>query len=470
VTTAAAALIVWAGLSTGPVASDQEASCDECPGVVWRVRAGSKAFPADGRTWATAFRRVQDAVQAADNGDCIWVASGRYFTSSFGVRGQRFRFDKSLQVYGGFAGYEACLDSRAGRFTTTYLSGEIGTPSQADNAYTIVDVSGPISFGQPSPKVVLDGFHIRGAFSGNGFGGGVYAMDHTVELRNCVIADNVAGYGAGIYARSCRLDLVNCTLRNNRAKFDGGGLWMAGVFSNVVSKGGTNVTNVVFRGNTAELRGGGFYLADANVFGVAPVVFVNALLRDNAAKRGGAGFLEEAQSTNGFPQPGRAEMTNCTIADNAATGGGTSTGAAFVVEDSLYLVARNAQLDLTNCIVWNNLPASPQNPAISATTGEGLLVAYSLLGAGSPHACQPASPCTNEPGCTSFDCDPLFLPGAPYHPDPYASPALDSGFGSLPPDVFDLDGDGDLLENTPLDLDGLPREVGIVDRGAYEAP
>ena len=51
------------------------------------------------------------------------------------------------------------------------------------------------------------------------------------------------------------------------------------------------------------------------------------------------------------------------------------------------------------------------------------------------------------------------------------------------PDAYDLDGDGNTSEPTPIDLDGLPRFVDvpgvpdtgagtppIVDMGAYERP
>jgi hypothetical protein len=464
-------LLFALGTTARARAAQEEFSCDECAGDVWFVRAGAKAGGADGRAWSTAFRRLQDAVDRAEDGDCIWVAAGRYFTSSSGNRSQRFKFDKSLRVYGGFAGNEVCLSSRAGLFGATHLSGEIGsTSTHMDNALTVVDVSGPVSFGQPSPQVMLDGFQIRGAFNPTGTGGGVQVRDHTLELRNCVIADNRSGYGAGLYAEACRLDLVNCTIRNNRATFDGGGLWLGGVSSAVWAGGGTNATNIVLSGNKAGAKGGGLYLADTSLFGLGPVVFTNTLLRNNTAKQGGAGYMEEALSTGGFIQPAKAEMTHCTAADNTSTFAGSVKGAAFVVEDSLFLIARHAQLDLTNCVLWGNQPTSPTSPAIDAVNGEGLLVGYSILDAGSPHACQPLALCTNDPGCTVFDCDPLFLPLSPYHPDPYASPALDSGFRFLPPDVFDLDDDGDLLENTPFDLDGNAREQGVTDRGAFEAP
>jgi hypothetical protein len=50
------------------------------------------------------------------------------------------------------------------------------------------------------------------------------------------------------------------------------------------------------------------------------------------------------------------------------------------------------------------------------------------------------------------------------------SPCVDVGSnGALPSDETDLDGDGDMTEPIPFDLDGNPRLVGCgIDMGAYE--
>jgi hypothetical protein len=85
----------------------------------------------------------------------------------------------------------------------------------------------------------------------------------------------------------------------------------------------------------------------------------------------------------------------------------------------------------------------------------------------------------------NIDADPLFVffpdePPYPYEPADLrlqaGSPCLDAGDNSLlPPDVAELDSDGDTEEPLPLDLAGAPRTVDgnsdstvIVDVGAYE--
>jgi hypothetical protein len=49
-------------------------------------------------------------------------------------------------------------------------------------------------------------------------GGGIHGFNHRLNLRQCVLADNVGGYGGGAIASShfCRLDLAGCVLWENQ--------------------------------------------------------------------------------------------------------------------------------------------------------------------------------------------------------------------------------------------------------------
>ena len=91
------------------------------------------------------------------------------------------------------------------------------------------------------------------------------------------------------------------------------------------------------------------------------------------------------------------------------------------------------------------------------------------------------------PGDGNINADPLFVdpPGGDLHLA-VGSPCIDAADNTtVPPDVADLDGDGDTTERTPLDLEGNSRFVDdpdtedtgvsdppnymeIVDMGAYE--
>ncbi len=439
----------------------QELPCHQCPGTVWYVDASQTANPPNGSSWAKAYRKVQQALSAASAGDCIWVAAGDYFPTVSGNQAASFDVDKSLRIYGGFSGDELCFNARAGLFTDTCLSGEIGSPStKADNSYTIVTIEG--SFVGETPDVVIDGFCIEDANNtlGTAQGGGIRcASGSSLELRNCTIRRNEADFGAGLFASGCQVDIVKCKFAHNDARVDGGAIWAYSMASGVdPNTGGPNIYNTIFKNNEALQRGGAFFLDD--ITDQLPVLFMNCLFHDNSADEGGVGYLL-GEATLGY-DPGRARLVNCTLSENDAA----SLGAALVAEHSSGILSP-AELEMTNCVVWGNTGATP--PAIEPASSGSVWVDYTIVELGSSWDCNPVPDCANStfPVCTVFDCDPLLTANFKLGS---GSPGIDSGDKARRPlDVFDLDGDWDTTEFTPVDLGGRARvQGGEVDRGVYE--
>ena len=142
-----------------------------------------------------------------------------------------------------------------------------------------------------------------------------------------------------------------------------------------------------------------------------------------------------------------------------------------------------AQATLVGCILWGNgdTTGSLESGQIANSAGGVLVVDYSCI-----------EGLTSSFGVGNIDQDPLFADATGF--DNVAgtldddlrlcpsSPCIDAGSNpAVPPDDDDLDGDGDLLEPIPLDLDGTPRfeddpdtpDTGIgpapvIDMGAYE--
>ncbi len=115
-------------LSSLSAATPQELPCHECPGTLWYIDASQTGF-ANGRSWQTAYPDLQTALANSGSGDCIWVAAGDYKPTATSNRAISFDVAKSLRIYGGFGGDELCLSNRAGLFTSTTLTGDIGTGS-----------------------------------------------------------------------------------------------------------------------------------------------------------------------------------------------------------------------------------------------------------------------------------------------------------------------------------------------------
>jgi hypothetical protein len=87
----------------------------------------------EGRSWATAKKDVQNAINLALAGDQVWVRAGTYKPTQAppncwgcGVRDYTFFVKDGVKLYGGFAGTETSLTQRNMAANTTTLSGEIG--------------------------------------------------------------------------------------------------------------------------------------------------------------------------------------------------------------------------------------------------------------------------------------------------------------------------------------------------------
>ena len=193
--------------------------------------------------------------------------------------------------------------------------------------------------------------------------------------------------------------------------------------------------NCVFADNMAY-KGGAVYATKS-----APV-FCNCLFINNAASLGSALYTYNAN----------AVFDHCTVSANS-----TATSAAVQCLNTL----DSALTTLRNCIIWNEPIALYGNPP------EGFDVAFSLVQGG-------------WPGAGNVDADPLFADPDGPDDDPATwqdndfrllpgSPGIDAGANAaVPPDVLDLDGDGDVVEPLPLDLAWAARfldDAGTPDRG-----
>jgi predicted outer membrane repeat protein len=137
---------------------------------------------------------------------------------------------------------------------------------------------------------------------------------------------NVASNGAGAF--NCSLSL--CTLSNNCATRHGGGIYVDGLVSPVI-------TNCTFAGNTAGNTGGGLYASAANQLLLNRCVFSgNAATNYGGGYGGPAGAVDNCVFSNNWagnaggaiyiPNPGGGRaFTNCGFYNNAAStsGGGT---------------------------------------------------------------------------------------------------------------------------------------------------
>ncbi len=104
------------------------------PGPMWAgddgnvLHVNASAPPGgDGMTWQTAFHDLKDALAAAEYGDEIWVATGRYYPG--GSDPERFVLRDGVELYGGFFGNETSVDqARPGTYDTVLDGRSTGSP------------------------------------------------------------------------------------------------------------------------------------------------------------------------------------------------------------------------------------------------------------------------------------------------------------------------------------------------------
>ncbi|MEO7300687.1 MAG: immunoglobulin domain-containing protein [Verrucomicrobiota bacterium] len=394
--------------------------------------------------WNTAATNIQDAIDAAVNGDQILVTNGTYNTGGrvfYGSSSNRVVVDKAVIVKGvsgsdfttiaGFQGGPAPYGMRCVYLTNgaTLIGFTVMTGGSAGSGDPLKEKSGGGVWCESSTSVVSNCV-LRSNYAAQG-GGGVYQG----TLLNCLFTNNIAGQGGGAY--SCTL--INCTLANNSSSFQG-----------LNSGGGANSCNlsncllVSNRAGTGGGGGGGAYFSTLN----------NCVLSNNTAIYGGGLCLGVANSSlissNRASSSGGGSysnvLNNCVLKNNlAVTDGGGAYGSALV---NCTIVGNSASShsgglfrgSANNCIIYYN----------SSTKGDNFNEDFFPV---INNSCTTPLPIR---GMGNFIYDPTFVntSSGDFHLQAN-SPCINAGNNSY-------------ITNT-TDFDVNPRTVGgTVDVGAYE--
>jgi len=394
------------------------------------------------------FASVQAAIDAAADGDHVLVAPGLYMEA---------------------------IDLR-GKAITVRSSGGA--------AATTLDGSGPIrsvvtcASGEGA-DTVLEGFTITGGggtlVNSRYEGGGMYNLNSDPTVRDCVFTGNVIvaytfgieGSGGGMFNEGGRPTVIGCVFRENELLgcsgwLNGGG----GMFNNDANP---LIVDCAFIDNFGN-NGGGMM----SVNGSRPKVFNGTFIGNEVTYSGGASNATEAAAVT---------LVNCRISGNRAfhgagvysTSSTTSMSSCTVTRNSaeavgagMYTMFSTTPSPVSNSIFWgNDATEDPAQSEIAHYGGFPPAVMHSLVEGG-------------YEGDGNLDGDPRFADeagpdGVPGTLDDDLhlqddSPAVDAGdTDAMPADSADLDGDGDMAEPLPLDLDGGPRASGMsVDLGVFE--
>ena len=349
----------------------------------------------DGTSWSNAYTDLQTAIDAADDGDDLWIAEGLYLLSEI-----LMIENKEINIYGSFAKSEASVDDRDFE-NRTIISGDVDNNDDPDNLETnSADNLHLVIYAESKGKVItLDGLTIEGGrgelegtFANDKATGGGMIVTGNVNMKNCTVRNNMARFGAGIYIKNIiggkpDIKLDNCTFFHNVGIKFGGAIYAAfggtvfevnechfenneAEFGAGILGGGSSadskglVTNTTFRVNKASVGGGMTWddrldgnikdcIFEGNVadrgaglsvsFGGEVEVDNSQFLKNNTTNEGlGGGVYVEHDS--------RVKVFNSTFNENAAIGAG----------GGLFSLGPDSDIQVSGSIFKNNQVNDPE--------------------------------------------------------------------------------------------------------------
>ena len=285
------------------------------------------------------FLTIQEAVNAADEGNIILIRPGIYTGAGDPSDPVVDMQGKSLMLRGLTSGRSGVVINGDGvRRGIVCDNGETeSTVIENINVEDCLSEDGAGMYCTGSPTLRDCTFHGNIA---NGSGGGIYMDGSSAILENCVFDLNAAEFGGGLFMLDSSPSISGGLMTSNTASSRGGAIRMY--------RSSPDLSNVEITGNSATRGGGAHIQLNSNP------VFQNCQITSNSADSLGGGLATNSNSV--------ASYIGCIFINNQATGdnGGQGSGAAIYSDTS--------DIMLDNCLISGN---------VASTYGGGMYCWYS---------------------------------------------------------------------------------------------
>lgn len=299
----------------------------------------------NGSSWPTAYKHLQDALDAAVSGDEIWVVQGYYYPDLKSMNGltidsndptDSFNMKTGVQILGGFIGNENTANDRNPDPSLTILSGQINTNINSNHVITVDNVE----------NVIIDGLTIRDGFAKRTTEtiprGGAIIIDNnsSVYLNQVYFTNNKCEYyGAGIFLdRNSYASVINCSFIENASEYVGGAICIS-------RDARANILNSNFTNNSSRGNGGAIDAQSNTLEDDYPITIDNCTFTGNKCKYegfekigfGGAiklfSFFDANENYTPFI------VSNCKFYNNSATGegGAIASSGSSLIENCLFV-------------------------------------------------------------------------------------------------------------------------------------
>lgn len=283
--------------------------------IIAAVVFGISAFSGSGATVPDQYSTIQEAIDAAQDGDEITVQMGVY-QENIDFKGKNI-IVRSIDPDDPAVVSSTIIDGDGRGPVVSFRSGE--GEGAVLSGFTVTRGGGILISGGSSPLVEKCSIEDNSAE----FGAGLFIVDSNPVIRDNLIIANRAYIGGGVFIEKSAPVFEGNTIASNAAEM-GGGL---AIFSNSEP---VLTDNTIVENSAARLGGGFFITLDS-----APVIKNNTIGGNFAGLNGGGFFIEESQPVI---------EDNTIIGNEAENGGGMII--VFILDPGMRLTGNTFESNL----------------------------------------------------------------------------------------------------------------------------